>query len=251
MLRVATTATDARRALLERLIDHAALFPPASMSMAAALAEDRRVREGAAAWLVGRLVVPASRLGELPAGTSPRLSVVLDAPLEPDERIEAVESRPGADPASLTGLAPEVYVELPFDDAQPAQLELVAALGLRAKLRCGGASVPSVADLAAAVRRCRELGLAFKATAGLHHALRRVGEHGFLNLLAAAVFGDEERALAEEDAAAFAITPEIFAWRGRAAGADEISRVRRELFTGFGSCSVAEPAGELRALGIL
>ena len=33
---------DARRALLQRLFDHAPLFPPASMSLPDALEEDRR-----------------------------------------------------------------------------------------------------------------------------------------------------------------------------------------------------------------
>jgi hypothetical protein len=39
--------SDARRALLGRLIDHAALFPPASLDMPAALEEDRRARASA------------------------------------------------------------------------------------------------------------------------------------------------------------------------------------------------------------
>jgi hypothetical protein len=35
---------DARRALLQRLFDHAPLFPPASMSLPDALEEDRRAQ---------------------------------------------------------------------------------------------------------------------------------------------------------------------------------------------------------------
>ena len=102
--------------------------------------------------------------------------------------------------------------------------------------------------LAAAVRRCRELGLVFKATAGLHHALPTGGEHGFLNVLAAAVFGDEEAALAARD---LRVAPDGFFWGDRIATADDVAHVRSELFTAFGSCSVAEPVAELRALGIL
>jgi hypothetical protein len=244
----APAATDARRALLERLIDHAALFPPASMTMDGALAEDRRLRAGPHAWLVGRFVVPASRVHEL-GDAQLALSVVLDAPPPDDPRTEAVESRPGADPEQLVGLAPEVYVEVPLDDGPAGGLlERLAALGLRAKFRCGGASVPSAEALGAAVGRCRELGLPFKATAGLHHALPTSGEHGFLNLLAAAVFGDEEEALRDRD---LRLDGDGFTWRGRTARAEEVARVRRELFTGFGSCSVAEPVEELEALHIL
>jgi hypothetical protein len=115
------------------------------------------------------------------------------------------------------------------------------------KLRCGGARVPTVDEVAAFVRRCREQGLRFKATAGLHHALPTDGEHGFLNLLAACVFGDEEEMLTTRD---LSLDPEAFRAGGRAADADTCARVRRELFASVGSCSFAEPVGELKQLGI-
>jgi len=236
---------DARTAALAGLIDHAALFPPASMSLADALAEDARVRAGEESVLVRRFVVPASRLAELGPVELP-LSVVLDAPCAGgDPRVEAVEAPPGVELEPLVGLAAEVYVEL------PVELDRLATLGLRAKLRCGGARVPSVDEVAALVRGCRERGLVFKATAGLHHAVRRDGAHGFLNLLAACAFGDEERALADEDAAAFALDAESFRWRDRSVGAAELVRVRAELWSGFGSCSIAEPFDELRSLGLV
>ncbi|MFL6007418.1 MAG: hypothetical protein ACJ744_14355 [Gaiellaceae bacterium] len=116
------------------------------------------------------------------------------------------------------------------------------------KLRCGGARVPSVEEVAQFVRRCREAGTRFKATAGLHHALPTNGEHGFLNLLAACVFGDEEEMLATRD---IELDSESFRANGRAANADACWRVRRELFATIGSCSFVEPVGELRALAIL
>ena len=55
---------DARRALLERLIDHAALFPPASLGMDAALEVDRWARATPEAWMLHRFLVPASKLAE-------------------------------------------------------------------------------------------------------------------------------------------------------------------------------------------
>jgi hypothetical protein len=48
--------------VLERLIDHAALFPPASMSMPEALAEDRRARRSIHSELLNRFVVPVGKL---------------------------------------------------------------------------------------------------------------------------------------------------------------------------------------------
>jgi hypothetical protein len=174
------------------------------------------------------------------------LSVVLDEPVRAwpaYAQVEAVETSNtvllGADLPT-----PEVYVEgVPPDE--------LAGTGFRAKVRCGGASVPSVEELAGFVRRCRELTLPFKATAGLHHPVRIDGLHGFLNVAAAALFDDEEAALAEEDPAAFGLDADVFRWRGRSADGEEIARARRDIFVGFGSCSAQEPTDELIALGFL
>jgi hypothetical protein len=119
------------------------------------------------------------------------------------------------------------------------------------KIRCGGATTPTVDELAAFVRGCREHGVVFKATAGLHHAYpTEVGEHGFLNLLAAVVFGDEEEAL-RAGPGSFALDEHSFRWNGREAGAAGLARIREELFHSIGSCSFFEPVGELRELGFL
>ena len=127
---------------------------------------------------------------------------------EPDERIEAVEAA-GIDPEILFDAAPEVYFELPLRDDVSFRILQLGELGLRAKVRCGGAAIlPSVPALAEFVQACRRLEVPFKATAGLHQPLRHDDEHGFLNVLAAAVFGDEEEALAEEDPDAFSVTAE-------------------------------------------
>ena len=228
------SAVDARHALLGRLIDHAPMFPPASLPLEEALAEHERARASEDAWLLGRFVVPASRLSEL-GDAQLELSVVLDETVElVDPRIEAVEVPPRVEPPAY--VPAQVYLEGRIDPA------------FRAKVRCGGAQVPSVEELGAFVRSCREQGVVFKATAGLHHALPADGQHGFLNLLAACVFGDEEDALRDD---AFTLDAEAFRWRDRSAGAAELALVREELFAGFGSCSFEEPVDELRALRIL
>ena len=50
--------------LIAGLIDYAGLFPPASLSMKAAVKEYARRRQSPEAWLLGRFVVPADRLEE-------------------------------------------------------------------------------------------------------------------------------------------------------------------------------------------
>lgn len=244
--------TDARRALLARLIDHAPTFPPASLPPAEALAEDTRAAASAHAFMLARLVWPASALAQL-ASSERAVSAVLDAPLAgaEDARVESIETRAvGRDgiPSQVT----EIYVETPIDDALEGRLDHLLEQGLRAKVRCGGAEVPSGSELARFVRACRDRGLVFKATAGLHHAVRGDGDHGVLNLLAAAVFeGDEDAALAETERDAFGLDAAAFTWRDRAASGEEIARVRQELFHSVGSCSFFEPVEELEALGML
>jgi len=240
--------------VLERLIDHAALFPPASMTLEDALAEDRAARESSAASLIGRFVVPARLLAELPPGNTP-LSVVLtspdDAGLIDDGRVEAVELvAPGAQPRppdmlaahrALEPLGVEIYFELVFDERSwrndvPAAIGAITAIGARVKLRCGGAVVPTVEQVALVIAACRDAGVPFKCTAGLHHAVRRGEDHGFLNVLAAtsAPNAQLESVLAEEDP-----------------GALDLDSPDRSLFTSFGSCSWREPVDDLEALGLL
>ena len=240
--------SDGRRALLGGLIDHAPTFPPARLPTAEALAEDRRARAGTEAWLLGRLVWPSSRLSELVDYDQVPLSLVLDGPVPAAGRVEAVEARW----PELPRFEGEVFVELPLDDRLEQNLEQVQAAGALAKVRCGGERTPASAELARFVRACAKAGLPFKASAGLHRAIRNGAAHGFLNLLAAALFPERaEEALDEQDPAAFAVDAERFAWSGLEADAAAIARMRQEGFRSFGSCSFSEPLDELRALAIL
>jgi hypothetical protein len=242
---------DARHALLRGLIDHAPTFPPAALEGQAALDEDRRAVADERSWILARLVWPASRLDEL-RSNGRAVSAVLDAGLPTGTSVEAVEARYRDDLAALVGLAPEVYVEVPIDDDLEQRLDQLVELGLSAKVRCGGLELPSSDDLARFIRACRERGLAFKATAGLHHAVRSNGEHGLLNVLAATVFaGEEDDALAELDAAVFDHDESGFRWRGRAASVEEVTLVRASALRSIGSCSFFEPVEELEALGML
>ena len=234
--------SDARRAALTALIDHAPTFPPASLSTPDALAEDRRARAGEHAWLLARLVWPASRLDEL-EGEDRALSVLLDAPYEGDLRAEAVETRWDA---GLDGLHGEAYVELPLGDGLEQRVAVLAERGLRAKVRCGGGEVPTAESLGRFLAACRAADVPFKATAGLHHPLAAEGRHGFLNVLAACAFGDAA-ALTED----VRLEPDGLRWRDRSAGAAELERVRREQLVAVGSCSFSEPVDDLKELGVL
>jgi hypothetical protein len=232
-------------ALFARLIDHAPLFPPAQLPLPEALEEHRRAREGPHGWIVRRFVVPASVLGQLD-GESLALSVVCDVEFDPsDARIESLEVPANG---SLWMNCDETYFETD-PDVVPMFAQQLARSGSRLKVRCGP-KAPSVASLAATIQACKEHSLPFKATAGLHNAVRTRKEHGFLNLLAAATFGDEEAALAEEDAGAFRVDGDAFRWRDRAASVADVQR-GRELFVAFGSCSFSEPVDDLRTLGFL
>ena len=86
-----------------------------------------------------------------------------------------------------------------------------------------------------------------KATAGLHHPLRRGTEHGFLNLLCAAVRSQDGieavRAALEAESLEPLALDEL--------SAAEVRSTRVRLFKGFGSCSWREPVDDLRALGLL
>jgi hypothetical protein len=173
-----------------------------------------------------------------------------------------------AERAGLRSLA--IYVELPRDErfielALPAFTAL-SRYRLYAKIRCGGVvaeAFPSVDDLAAFIATAVEENVPFKATAGLHHPVRHRDEssgfmmHGFLNLLAAAVFArnanaDDLRAiLSEETPSAFHFDERGFRWGDRTAGLQEIAAAREHAFVGYGSCSFSEPIDDLTALAIL
>lgn len=260
---------SARRALLERLIDHAALFPPASLPMGAAVEEDRRARASAEAWMLDRFICPATRLHELPDDPPP-LSVVVDGEPSADPGalpIELVEARGVSLERirDLFGQEPEVFVELAVGEGLEPALAGLSNAGAGAKLRCGGVTAdafPSVEQVARFVCACEEIGVPWKATAGLHHPVRHVDQdtgfhmHGFLNLLAAAAFADEgEEAvaaiLAEEDPVAFTVDDREFGLHGYRADADAIARMRRERLVAYGSCSFSEPVEDLTALGVL
>jgi hypothetical protein len=153
-----------------------------------------------------------------------------------------------------------------------ALLEIFAAAGARVKLRMGGVvaeAFPSSAAVAEMLAALHRHGLAFKATAGLHHPLRSRHSftyapdsatgvmHGFMNLFCAAAlihFGgniaEATAILDDEDPGAWRLAPDAITWRSRKWSAEHVAEVRKR-FVGIGSCSFEEPIGELESLGWL
>ena len=132
----------------------------------------------------------------------------------------------------------------------------VARHGCWPKLRCGGlqaGTFPEVGVVAAFMAAVCAEGVPFKATAGLHHAVRHRDEvtgfvhHGFLNLLLAVA-----RALVGRDvAAALESTDGDILVTELSALPEPAARAVRQVFASYGSCSLAEPVADLEALGLL
>ncbi|GAA4600752.1 hypothetical protein BJY16_003651 [Actinoplanes octamycinicus] len=260
--------------LFARFFDDAALFPPGNATMATAVPAHLAFRGG----LVGPFVLPASRLAEVDVHldrSGPPLDLALiaapaDLPAaagaiadHPGLRLAAVEATVAVDAAQARStvrtlaacLPPDlpVAVEIPRTGGRDEVLDALAGTGLRAKLRTGGVRAdlfPPVGELAATIRACVDRGIAFKCTAGLHHAIQHTDpvtgfhHHGFLNVLLAA--DEPSRAadhLARTDAAE--VAAELRTWSPtRAARA-------REVFTSFGTCDIGDPIHDLVHLGLL
>ena len=288
------------RALLAGVVDYAGLFPPAALSMADAVAEYDAAQRGPHQWMLGRFVVPATRLTELalaridtgrvshPWSVSAIVRDASDADRSAIATFNAETARHNGcvdaiecKPSTLEGIdwladsfsgGIDVYVEVSASDDAPRWLERVAARGLRAKVRAGGVTAEAfpapealVTFLEAAVR----LGLPFKATAGLHHAVRgdypltyepgaaRSTMHGYLNvLLATAALYDGRPAaraldvLRQTDAASLHAADDSIRWSSLHLSTETLRRTREQHLVSFGSCSFREPADESQALHV-
>ena len=171
--------------------------------------------------------------------------------------IDTIEFRPPADalqPAPLRkllaatrvllarhpGVVRNVFVELPPSATLASQLEILAEPAtctsgsecpvVGYKLRTGGsdaASVPSSAQIAAALATTATLGVPMKCTGGLHRPIRTTGS----------------------DTGSFAFESRSVKWRDYSLGAATITESRRKLLLSFGSCYAEQPRLELQKLG--
>lgn len=194
------TTSGSLRELIGGAIDYAGLFPPAQRDMDTAVSAYAFYCGGDDAWMLGRFVVPAGRLGELHASmeatrtrgfavsavlgddAAADLAAVLDFNRRmPSEVafVDSVEARADSI-ARIEELAGRVhgrydlYVELPIRRDLDALLAAVRGEGLRAKIRTGGVTVdafPPPTSVVRFVQACVAANVTFKATAGLHHPL--------------------------------------------------------------------------------
>lgn len=281
-----------KEAALTGLIDYAGLYPPAALDMQTAVRNYLEWRKQDRSWFLGRFIVDFERLHELRAAAggdalpAMQLSVIAPTSLDPalieqrtgeGFRIECVEMKCD-EPLTITRLREglpsgvECYFEIPIRQAGTCAVDAIAAAGARAKLRMGGVvaeAFPAPGDVVEKLMLLADRRVPFKATAGLHHALRSRHRltyapdspsgtmHGFINLLCAAAVihfcGSREEAQAlldERDPSAFRATPDCIAAHTRSWNAHQLRQVR-QFFTSFGSCSFTEPLHDLEALGWL
>jgi hypothetical protein len=296
------------RAFLSGIIDYAGLFPPASVDMQTAVTSYAKYRTGDDRDLLGRFVVPASRLDEFAdclrrvsdsnGDLAPwRLSaIVKDNPAEAAETILSFNDRMRPVQETLRAICDSVelpvaaetevleaaklfresfrlFLEVRTDENPVPLLDAIRHHHVLAKMRTGGiteTAFPSSREVVAFIAACNSLGVPFKATAGLHHALRSVYPltyerdspcgmmFGFLNVFLAAAFirdgmsqDDAQCVLDEQTPEAFTFDDRGVSWRGRKVSYSELNATRTQLALSFGSCSFVEPVEEARSLGLL
>jgi hypothetical protein len=245
------------RALAENVIDYAGLFPPAALPLLEVTDRYEQYRSSAENWILNRLVLPAEKLPEMRIGETWRVTLLVDdepGPLPP--QVETLETK-------LAGrLSLPTYCEAPVE----------SILDGFAKVRTGGLvseAIPAVATVAEFLTRAAERRLPFKATAGLHHAVRslrpltyasnspRAVMHGFLNVFVAAAFawhGNLDAVspvLEEQEPRAFQFLDDELRWHDERLSTEQVRTARRDFAHSFGSCSFVEPVSELREMGLI
>lgn len=294
---------SALRTLLNGVIDYAGLFPPASLSMSDAVNNYARYLQSHERWMLARFIVPVSRLDEFSAcvhslapdfghqtwhlsalvgsnvnddlaliadfnqrfSRAPR-SMLIDAIELKVTRVEEIQTL--MLPLSLTS-----YIEIPIVEDVKSLIVAIKKKNYRAKVRTGGVvtdAIPSPQDLARFIFLCAKHQVAFKATAGLHHAIRGLYPltyapdspsgtmFGFLNVFLASAFAysglsesDLVKLLNETDINHFSFNEGEARWRTHTLGVSMLEEVRRHFVFSFGSCSFEEPIEDLKKYHLL
>ena len=183
--------------LLAAMVDYAGIFPPAKLSLKKAIANYARYHQSSDSWLLGRFIIPVSRLAELETLIADvplipwSLSVILSKnwqeelkhilninnqdriaiaslefkPLPPEEIKRAIDILP-------KGI--ESFFEIPLDENLEQYLSALRDTKALAKIRTGGLTAdafPNLDVLCRFIFASAQAQIPFKATAGLHHPL--------------------------------------------------------------------------------
>ncbi|MEO6590907.1 MAG: hypothetical protein ABIO52_01155 [Gemmatimonadaceae bacterium] len=286
------------------IIDYAGLFPPARLRMDDAVREFARYESSEDRDLLGRFILPVSQLPEFAAAAHSfigdrrdrwRLSTLVSPGKDADREaiaqfshkhatvgrgfvIDAIEM-PVASAAEIDwavrSFGQDFAIFLEPTDAENAAplLAVIAKSGAKAKLRTGGvvaSAIPSATTVMQFIDACASLSLPFKATAGLHHALRgdypltyeadapRGTMFGYLNIFLVAAFhraGLPESALfdllEENESSSITFDESGAWWRGNLADESHLTATRKTLAVSFGSCSFTEPVDEARSMNLI
>lgn len=299
---------NALRVLLAGIVDYAGLFPPAQLGMAEAVHNYATYLREDEAWALGRFIVPVSRLKEFeqaverlplqegeaePWHISALLGVDADADMgsildfnhhyarERSPRaavIDTIEVKAAGSESIrkiMTAVPSEVtaYFEIPAEEDPQELVETTRDAGARAKVRTGGVTpdmFPSGQAIVRFITTCSDAGVAFKATAGLHHPLRSLQRlrydpdspcavmWGFMNVFLCAALihagdatGQAVQLLEEQSLHAFRFEDEAISWRDYRFTGEDLRRARDRLAISFGSCSFREPIDDLKAMHLL
>jgi hypothetical protein len=283
--------------LLTNLIDYAGLFPPAALSMQDAVDNFATYQHSEKVWMLGRFVVPAYQLHEFGEAASRHFEAENTAPWQVSalcnnfntdlEKIASFNDRYSQklvvssieikaydleiieQAHTVSGFLP-TFFEVQLNDSLRDFLPAILSIEGFAKVRTGGITAdafPSSLQLAKFIKACTDEDVAFKATAGLHHALR--GEypltyesgsamatmHGFLNVFIAATFAQngcsEEDLIAileERKIDAFLFENGSITWRDKMVVRGHLRNARNLFALSFGSCSFLEPLEEIQGI---
>lgn len=224
------------KTLLSSIVDYAGLFPPTQLNLQEAIANYDRDKMSPESWMLGRFVLPASRIDEFEEiiPTFPlekwSLSVILSGNLELElEKIQSISDGgkiaiaalefPPLSPTDIESIFPNLcagvdkFFEIPPSADLEAYLAALKYTGVFAKIRTGGVTAeafPNATQLSHYIVAFAEAQIPFKATAGLHHPL--LGEHrltydsqsdsarmyGFLNVAILAALASAQKVTHEE-----------------------------------------------------
>jgi len=136
------------------------------------------------------------------------------------------------------------------------------------KLRTGGVTkdaFPHTDILAYSIKKCSDLKIKFKATAGLHHPLRHYNSsvktkmHGFFNVFIGFLIAGKynpglevlKRIINSESPEKFNFTDDFITYGNYALSLKDIKKIKESFMLSYGSCSIDEPIDDLKTLNLL